>query len=205
MIYVKNTETHGGKSMWNSLAVPATVKYVILKYNNIMHYLKFSIGIFLALAASRFVPHPPNFTSLLALSFYIPVLLGIRFLPALIVSFVITDYFIGFHSFTLFTYASVIIIGLVSKYFAESLLKRIGGALLGAVIFFLLTNFGVWTLGSCGYSLQGLILCFTIAIPFFAYSLISTFIFSGIIEIIFKLEFFNKEILKIVNQKWIYC
>ena len=33
------------------------------------------LGIFLALAISRFIPHPPNFTSLIALSFYIPVFL----------------------------------------------------------------------------------------------------------------------------------
>ena len=41
-----------------------------------MNYLKISIGIFLALAASRFIPHPPNFTSLLALSFYVPAFIG---------------------------------------------------------------------------------------------------------------------------------
>ena len=39
-----------------------------------MNYLKISLGILLALAASRFVPHPPNFTSLMALSFYVPAL-----------------------------------------------------------------------------------------------------------------------------------
>ena len=49
-----------------------------------MTYLKVSLGIFAALAASRFVPHPPNFTSLLALSFYVPALMGVKFLPALI-------------------------------------------------------------------------------------------------------------------------
>ena len=56
-----------------------------------MNYIKISLGIFLALAASRFIPHPPNFTSLLALSFYVPALLGIRYIPALVLSFVITD------------------------------------------------------------------------------------------------------------------
>ena len=45
-----------------------------------MSYLKISIGIFIALAVSRFVPHPPNFTSLLALSFYVPAILGTGFL-----------------------------------------------------------------------------------------------------------------------------
>ena len=153
------------------------------------NYLKVTLGIFLALAASRFIPHPPNFTSLLALSFYVPALLGLRFIPVLIISFVITDYFIGFHSVALFTWGSILIIGLASKYFIESITKRICGALLGAVIFFVITNFGVWSFGSYGYSLEGLITCYTLAIPFFAYSLISTFIFSGIIEGIYKLKF----------------
>ena len=90
-----------------------------------MNYLKISIGIFLALAASRFVPHPPNFTSLLALTFYVPALLGLRFLPILIISFVITDYFIEFHNLVLFTWGSVLIIGLISKYFISSLLNRL--------------------------------------------------------------------------------
>ena len=53
-----------------------------------MKYLKISVGIFAVLAASRFIPHPPNFTSLLALSFYVPALLGLKFIPSLIISFV---------------------------------------------------------------------------------------------------------------------
>ena len=106
-----------------------------------MNYLKVSIGIFLVLAASRFIPHPPNFTSLLALSFYIPALLGIRYLPALLLSFAITDFFIGFHGLALFTWGSVIIIGLLSKYFVQSIISRISGALIGSLVFFLITNF----------------------------------------------------------------
>ena len=156
-----------------------------------MKYIKLSIGIFLALAVSRFVPHPPNFTSLLALSFYVPALLGVKFLPVLLLSFIITDYFIGFHGVTLFTWGSILFIGLISKYFIGNLYKRIGGALIGAIIFFVLTNFGVWSLGSYGYSLQGLVTCYTLAIPFFAYSIISTFIFSALIESLHKIRLFN--------------
>ena len=159
-----------------------------------MNYLKVSIGIFLVLAASRFIPHPPNFTSLLALSFYVPAFLGIRFLPVLIISFVITDYFIGFHSATIFTWGSVLIIGLISKYFVGNITKRVIGALTGAFIFFLITNFGVWSLGSYGYAFDGLVLCYTLAIPFFSYSLISTFIFSGIIESIYKFKFIKNKV-----------
>ena len=67
-----------------------------------MTYFKISFGIFLALAASRFVPHPPNFTSLIALSFYVPAILGVKYLPALIFSFFITDMFIGLTSSYIF-------------------------------------------------------------------------------------------------------
>ena len=153
-----------------------------------MNYFKVSLAIFVALAASRFIPHPPNFTSLLALSFYIPALIGIRYLPALIMSFVITDFVIGFHDTTLFTWGSVVVIGLGSKYFISSILTRISGALLGACLFFIITNFGVWSLGSYGYTFEGLLTCYTLAIPFFAYTMISTFMFSGIIEGIYKLK-----------------
>ena len=154
-----------------------------------MQYLKISIGIFLALAASRFIPHPPNFTSLLALSFYVPAILGIIYLPALVISFFITDFFIGFHSVTLFTWGSVILIWLGSKFFVSNVFTRVSGSLLGACIFFLITNFGVWTMGSYGYTAEGFILCYTLALPFFAYSLISTFIFSGVMEGVIKFRF----------------
>ena len=160
-----------------------------------MSYIKIFIGIFLALAASRFIPHPPNFTSLLALSFYVPALFGIRYLPALVISFFITDLFIGFHSVTFFTWGSVILIGLTSRFFLSNIFTRVSGSLLGACIFFLITNFGVWSMGSYGYTIEGFVLCYTLALPFFAYSVISTFIFAGVIEGIIKFKF-----LKIKTQ-----
>ena len=151
-----------------------------------MSYLKISLGIFFVLAASRFIPHPHNFTSLLALSFYVPALFGVRYLPALIASFVVTDLVIGFHSFTIFTWGSIILIGLGSKFFINNIFTRISGSLLGACLFFVITNFGVWSFGSYGYTVEGLLINYTLALPFFAYSIISTFIFSGIIEGIYK-------------------
>ena len=161
-----------------------------------MNYLKISIGIFLALSASRFIPHPPNFTSLIALSFYIPAILGIRYLPAIVVSFFITDFFIGFHQVTLFTWGSVIVIGLSAKYFLTSKLSRILGSLFGAILFFIITNFGVWSLGSYGYTFQGLIACYTFALPFFGYTLISTLLFSVLIETIMKSQLLKKFLFK---------
>ena len=71
------------------------------------------------------------------------------------------------------------------------MLLRISGALTGATIFFILTNFGVWVLGSYGYTLAGLQLSYTLALPFFGYTLISTPIFSVIIEAIMKFKYFK--------------
>ncbi len=144
------------------------------------------LGILTALAFSRFIPHPPNFTSLLALSFYVPTLLGLRYLPAWLISFAITDFIIGYHNGTFFTWGSVFLIGLISQFFAKTLIFRMSGALIGAFIFYIITNFGVWVSGMYGLTLSGLVTCYTLAIPFFAYSIISTIIFSSLIEIIFK-------------------
>ena len=83
------------------------------------------LGIFLALAVSRFVPHPPNFTSLIALSFYVPAIFGRQYIPAVILSFAITDLVIGYHYGTFFTWGSVLLIGLISNYFGKTLIKRL--------------------------------------------------------------------------------
>ena len=147
-----------------------------------MKYLQISIGIFIVLAASRFVPHPPNFTSLIALSFYLPALFGIKFLPVLLISFIITDLMIGVHGTVLFTWGSVILIGFLSKFFILNIISRISGALIGALLFFLITNFGVWSTGYYGYTFEGFVMCYTMAIPFFAHTVISTLVFSSIIE-----------------------
>ena len=159
-----------------------------------MKYIKISLGIFLVLATSRLIPHPPNFTSLIALSFYVPVLLGLRFIPALLIAFILTDFIIGYHSGTHWTWGSVLVIGLLSQYFAKNISFRLVGALTGALTFFLITNFGVWTSGMYGYTINGLVNCFVLAIPFFTYSLISTALFSLFIETgykIYKIKFFK--------------
>lgn len=157
----------------------------LLKVNNKQMALCF--GIFLSLAATRFIPHPPNFTSLIALSFYVPVFLGLRFIPIVIISFAVTDLVIGYHSSTHWTWGSVLLIGLSSQFFTKNTLIRLTGAICGALIFFMITNFGVWSSGMYGYTLQGLYACFILAIPFFGYSIVSTLIFSSLIEIFYKL------------------
>ena len=160
-----------------------------------MKQFNICVGIFVVLAASRFIPHPPNFTSLIALSFYVPALLGMRYIPAVVISFAITDLIIGYHSGTHWTWGSVLIIGFISSYFTRDLFFRLFGAVFAGVIFFIITNFGVWTSGMYGYTFKGLLNCFVLAIPFFTYTLISTLIYSVIIETFFKI--YKVKILKI--------
>ena len=149
-----------------------------------MNYIKIAVGILLMLSASRFIPHPPNFTSLIALSFYIPAVLGSIYIFPVVLCYFFTDLFLGIHQVVFFTWGSIIFIGLISKYFVQNLKNRIFGCLIGVFIFFILTNFGVWSMGSYGYSLNGLITCYTLALPFLGNTLVSTLLFASIIEIL---------------------
>ena len=155
------------------------------------------IGILLILSASRFIPHPPNFTSLLAISFYIPFFMGRNYIPAILISFVITDLIIGYHNTTHWTWGSVLLIGLIAKYFPNKLSTRIIGAMSGAIIFFIITNFGVWTTGMYGLTISGLKASYILAIPFLTYNLISTLLFSVIIETGYKILYTKLNLKKL--------
>ena len=144
----------------------------------VKNYFKSTLIIFFILIVSRLVPHPPNFTCLIALSFYVPKLMGKKFVPALIFCFLISDLLIGFHNVLFFTWGSIYLISLTVNLFSNTILSRIYGSLLGALIFFLFSNFGVWVIGSYGYTLNGLLSCYLLAIPFFGNSIISTLIIS---------------------------
>jgi hypothetical protein len=89
----------------------------------------------------------------------------INLLPCLI-AYLISDAIIGFHSYMIWVYGSLFLI---------SYLQR--GPILSAMMFFVITNFGVWTSGWYGYTLEGLLTCYIMAIPFFANTLTSTVIF----------------------------
>tara|TARA_Y100000590_G_scaffold129476_1_gene148019 strand:+ start:1182 stop:1667 length:486 start_codon:yes stop_codon:yes gene_type:complete len=151
-----------------------------------MNNLKLFLGILICLSASRFIPHPPNFTNLIALGFYVPAIFGLRYIPLVVIVFAITDLFFGFHQLTIFTWGSVIIVGLISKYLNQTFLKRFCGVLTGCFLFYVITNFGVWLIGNQVLIFETLIITYIKGIPFFGYTLISTIIYSLIIEAIYK-------------------
>ncbi len=143
---------------------------------------KFILISFLSIIISRLLPHPPNFTSTITVAFYLPALFGTKFIIVALSAFIVSDLIIGIHSLVFFTWGSLFLIAYFAKYF-QKFYFRILGVSLSCIIFFLVSNFGVWTLSDLYVkNLEGLILCYTMAIPFLQSSLIGTIIFSVLIE-----------------------
>ena len=63
--------------------------------------------------------------------------------------------------------------------------------ILNTLIFFMLTNLGVFLSGYYGFGFQSLLLCYTLAIPFFTNTILSTLIFSILIDFFIFSKYFN--------------
>jgi hypothetical protein len=123
-------------------------------------------------AGLRLAPHPWNFTPVGAIALFSGAMVRDRrvaFLFPLLVMFT-TDTIIGFHKLSPLVYASFLLSVLIGRFLNEKRsLVRVGGAtFLGALQFFLITNFGVWAfLNSYPYTGAGLAACYIAGIPFF--------------------------------------
>ena len=157
----------------------------------------FPIGLILILAFARLIPHPPNFTPIIAVA----IVSGYFFkninlsLLTLLIAMLISDLFIGFYENVIFVYASLLLITFVFHKISNKInfknLFIYGFA--GSLIFFVVSNFGVWALGGLGVndlayekSLAGLIECYILAIPFFGNTFLSTVIFAYTAIFIYK-------------------
>jgi len=137
-----------------------------------------TIGMGLFIGLQRIIPHPPNFTPVLASAIVIPYLLGDRWyawaVPML--AMLVGDVYWGFHSYMLYTYGALAFAVVLSLTTHKLWLAGVGGCL----GFFIITNFGVWLSGYYGYTLSGLLTCYWMAIPFFQNTLLSTTMYGGI-------------------------
>jgi len=138
-----------------------------------MRRLMIAVVLILVAAFSRLIPHPPNFTPLAAMALAGGVYLDRRFaLLVPLMALFLTDAILGFHNLMAFVYGSFLAIGLLG-FWLRSHKKPVivfGSALASSVLFFIVTNFGVWAMdGATLYpkTLAGLIECYTLAIPFF--------------------------------------
>jgi len=137
----------------------------------------------LLLALSRVIPHPPNFTPILATSIMAPLLMKDRIygiaLP--IIAVFISDIIIGFHSYQLAVYFSLLCISFVTP-MKKNYLYLGTMAIGGSLWFYLITNFAVWSMSSMyPKTIEGILSCYVLALPFLASTLISTLLFTFLI------------------------
>lgn len=133
----------------------------------------------------RLMPHAPNFAAIAAIAIFGGGILPRRWALSLpLAAMIVSDFFIGFHSLFWVTWGSFLLIALLSsKYMNKIRPASVVGASLGAsILFFLVTNFGVWLEGRL-YPLtyEGLISSYYNAIPFFRNTLISDLAFSTLL------------------------
>lgn len=145
------------------------------------------LSIILVLAVlSRFLPFPPNVAPIAAMALFGGAYFSdkrIAFLLPLGVM-LLSDLILGLHSTLLFVYAAFgIIVGLGMLLGKEiNPMRVVGASLAGSVIFYLLTNFGVWLVSPYyPFTLEGLIASYTLAIPFFHYTLLGDLFFTTVL------------------------
>ncbi len=156
--------------------------------------LRFAVitAIVLTLALSRLLPHPLNFSPVAALALFGGARYSNRWaaylipLAALWVSDIFLNYaffgsFVPFYLGAVFTYAALALIVLLGSLALKKLSVKnlLLTSLSASVLFFVVSNFGVWISGMM-YPLtsQGLVACYSAAIPFFRNTLTGDLVYT---------------------------
>jgi hypothetical protein len=127
----------------------------------------------------------PNLSPIAAMALFGGVYLKNRKIALLvpILALFISDLFLGFHSSMWAVYGSftlVVILGTLIK--KVNFINIFSAAIASSLLFFIITNFAVWTQGSFyPMSFSGLVECYTMGIPFFKNTIIGDLLFSGVI------------------------
>ena len=153
-----------------------------------LHTIKYFYPILLILSLTliRLIPHAPNFSPVIAISLYAGIKFNNRYLALLvpILSMFISDCFIGLHSSMLAVYFCITLNVLLGIFFNKkfTLLNYLYLSLIGSCLFFIITNFSVWLLSNMyPLTIEGLISCYVLALPFFHNTLISALIFGSLL------------------------
>jgi hypothetical protein len=153
-------------------------------------------GAVLLTALTRLLPHPPNFTPVCAMGLF-----GAAFLPNLWAAFLVplAAMFLsdcglelgtrlgwfgqggwlghggGFYSGMLLIYLAIVLVTAVGLLLRRhrNVFTVSGCVLVGSILFFLVSNFAVWTTGTLyPQTLSGLITCYIAGLPFFQWTLL---------------------------------
>jgi Family of unknown function (DUF6580) len=137
----------------------------------------------------RLIPHAPNMVPIVAIALFAGANLNKKFAFLVPLAIMIaSDLIIGMHDVIFFTWGAFLLIGalgmLLKKHKRPSTV--FASSIIGALIFFVFTNFGVW-LAWYPHTLEGLATCYVKAIPFFRNSLVTTVAFSFVLFGVFEL------------------
>jgi len=144
------------------------------------------IGLVILAALARLLPHPPNFVPILAMGLFAGAMLADRRLALMVplAAMLLSDLVLGLHATVAFVYLGVA----CSVGIGSLLAGRIGitsvtaASLAAAGAFFLVSNFGVWLLsGMYRHDPAGLLASYTLAIPFFHYTLLATMLYAAVL------------------------
>ena len=132
----------------------------------------------------RVIPHPPNFSPVTAIALFGGLNFSdkrVAYSVPLVILF-LSDLILGISLINLFVYT-----GFITVVFLGTKIKSInfGNIILSSFIFFLISNFGVWIIGY-PKNIEGLILCYTMAIPFFGYSIAGDLFFGYLFKFSFR-------------------
>lgn len=148
----------------------------------------------------RLVPHEPNFAPITAMALFGGAYFSKKY--ALIVPLValfISDAIIGFHSTMPFVYGSFLLSGVIGLWLHnhKNVVNVAAGTFGASVLFFLITNLGVWLAGGLyPHTGSGLVQCFINAIPFFRNTVLGDFFYTGLFFGGYEL------VLKMVGRKY---
>jgi hypothetical protein len=142
------------------------------------------------IALSRLIPHPPNFTPVIAMAVFMPYLTRNVYSAMLVplLAMFVSDLYLGFHSSMFWIYISILL-GTTLSHYTMSIKKTYvhlgSNALVSSTIFFVITNFAVWMSGTMyPLTLDGLIICYTMAIPFFGNTLAGTLFYVSLLGLV---------------------
>lgn len=137
------------------------------------------VGFVLVAVLMRLVPHPPNVAPITAVALFAGTFFDKKHWAVLmpLLAMVATDIFLGFSMITPVVYLSFLAITAIGMVFKK---MNIGTVLLSSLVFFVLSNLGVWVL-FYPLTAEGLTTCFTLAIPFFINSILGDIFFSALL------------------------
>jgi len=156
----------------------------------------------------RMIPHPPNFTPIIAIALLASHVFKNKWIVILtplmamwISDLVLNNYrytghhdggFLVFSSSSLWVYGPIICIALLGTVLIKKVkISNIAlSSISGSLIFFLVSNFGVWISGTMfPKSLFGFVACYTAALPYFGNALVGDLVYCTILFTSYSLAF----------------